>query len=359
MYINKKENYSCVEENNLFESICQYDNLEKAFKKARKGKTQKKYVLEFEENLEKNLKLLQIELSNHAYAPSPLKTFILRDPKTRKISKSAFRDRVVHHAICNVIEPIFDKTFIYDSYANRKGKGTIKAIERFDCFKKKASKNGTRTCYVLKADIRHYFETVDHNILISILKTKIKDKHVLHLIETILNNYNAKDPGKGMPLGNLTSQFFANVFLNELDQYVKHKLKAKYYLRYVDDFVILHPSKKILAKLKEKIERFLKKELMLSLHPDKSKIIALSKGISFLGFRIFYHHKLIRKKNQRKFNNRFEEIKRLFKDKEIDRDMIIKIIEGWFAYASLANTYKYRKHIIRELNRYFPIPLEE
>ena len=197
-----------------------------------------------------------------------METFILRDPKTRRISKSDFRDRIVHHAICNIIEPIFDKTFIYDSYANRINKGTHKAIERFDVFKRKASKNNTRSCYILKADIRHYFETVNHEVLLNIIRNKINDERVLWLIKTILHNHNKIGNGRGnlgMPLGNLTSQFFANVYLDELDQFVKHRLKAKYYIRYVDDFVIVHSSKEKLNEWKKEIDNLMEKLVSLEI----------------------------------------------------------------------------------------------
>lgn len=149
----------------------------------------KGYVIEFENNLQENLLLLRSELLLHSYNPKPLKTFIVRDPKTRKISKSHFRDRVIHHALCNIIEPIFEKSFIYDSYANIKGKGTLKALQRFDYLKRKASRNNTVKCYVLKADIKHYFDTIDHETLLNIIKRKIKDERVIWLIKTILKNH--------------------------------------------------------------------------------------------------------------------------------------------------------------------------
>lgn len=173
----------------LYTQICAYENLENAFKKARKGKTTKQYIVEFEKNLKENLNQLRTELIFHTYLPKSLKTFILRDPKTRKINKSAFRDRIVHHALCNVIEPLFERTFIHDSYANRQGKGVLKAIERFDVFKRKVSHNLTRACFVLKADIYHYFETVHHATLLSMIKKRIQDERVLWLIRCILANY--------------------------------------------------------------------------------------------------------------------------------------------------------------------------
>lgn len=159
----------------------------------------------------------------------------------------------------------------------------------------------------MKADIKHYFETVDHEVLLTVIKRKVKEEDIIWLITQILNNFNSEIKGKGMPLGNLTSQFFANVYLNELDQFVKNKLKAKYYIRYVDDFVILHNSKEKLNGWKEQINKFLKNNLKLELHPNKSKILPLRNGINFLGYRIFYHHKLLRKSNLKKFERNLKE----------------------------------------------------
>lgn len=172
----------------LYERLCSKDNLFLAYKKARKHKTTKQYVLDFEKHLIDNLAQLRIELLLHSYKPKPLVDFIVRDPKTRKISKSDFRDKVVHHALCNIIEPIFDKGFISDSFANRIGKGTLKALKRFDFFRKNVSKNNMCPYYVLKADIKKYFENVNHSILMNIIKEKVKDKRVIWLIKAILQN---------------------------------------------------------------------------------------------------------------------------------------------------------------------------
>jgi retron-type reverse transcriptase len=338
---------------NLYEQICSYENLELAYLRAKKRKSKKDYVVEFEKNLKENLFKLRIELLMQVYEPKKLVTFIIRDPKTRKISKSDFRDRIIHHAICNIIEPMFDKSFIYDSYANRIGKGTLNAIKRFDYFKRKVSKNNTKNCYVLKADVRHYFESVNHNILVNILKRKISDDRVLWLVEKILSNYHNEKENIGMPLGNLTSQFFANVYLNELDQFVKHTLKAKYYIRYVDDFIILDTSKEKLKLYQNKIDYFLKENLGLELHPDKTKIILLSKGVGFLGFRLFYYHKLVRKKNMIKFKKRFEELKDTYESGLIKREIVIEKFQGFLAYISTADTYKYRRLLASKFNDYF------
>ena len=278
----------------------------------------------------------------------PLKTFILRDPKTRKISKSDFRDRVIHHALINIIEPIFDKTFIYDSCANRKGKGTSFAVKRFEEFQRKVTKNYSSYGYCLKADIKHYFPEVNHDILISIIKRRIKDEKFIWLIKKIIKNTpNGSDQEKGMPLGNLTSQFFANVYLNELDYFVKHSLKAKYYIRYVDDFVILHSSKEQLKIWKDKIQKFLKYNLNLDLHPEKSKMIPLSRGIDFVGFRNFYHFKLLRKRNIRSMKNKVEQ----YKENKITKAKFFEIYQGWSVYSEWADSSNIRENILKEINK--------
>lgn len=340
---------------NLYNKLVSYENLEKAFKKAKKGKTSKLYVIEFEKNLKENLNFLKSELETFTYAPKPLKRFTIRDPKTRIIHASAFRDRIVHHALFNIIEPTFDKTFIYDSYANRIGKGSLKALERFDYFKRKISINGAKintakhdsvvVGYVLKADIKHYFDTIDHEILIRTIGRTIKDENVTWLVKQILNQHSI-DKGKGMPLGNLTSQFFANLYLNDFDYFVKHKLKAKYYIRYVDDFVILSNSKKMLESYKDKICKYLS-SLRLEMHPSKSKIMPLYNGINLLGFRVFYYHRLIKKSNIKRFERKLcqKSIKLAIGD--LSHDYFINGLHGWFGYAVWANTYKSRQRIIK------------
>ena len=338
----------------LWQELCSYGNLFLAYKKARKHKTLRHYVIEFEEDLKENLLLLQSELLLHCYKPKPLVNFIVRDPKTRKISKSDFRDRVVHHALCNIIEPIFEKTFIYDSYANRKDKGTLKALQRFDYFKRKVSKNNTISCYVLKADIKKYFENIDQQILIEIIKKRIKDKNILWLIKLILTNHNTKEEQKGMPLGNLTSQFFANVYLNELDYFIKHTLKVKSYIRYVDDFVILHNDKEKLVEYKKQIDEFLGKNLKIELHPKKSRIINIGKGTGYLGFRVFYHYNLLKKSNIKKMKRTLEKFHVLYSQGGGHYDKIYESFQGWFAYAEHAKTYKLRMRLCKSIEDYFP-----
>lgn len=335
-----------------YNELCSFRNLELAYRKARKGKRNKYSVQKFEYNLEQNLLQLKQELETFIYRPRPLKQFVIKDPKTRVISSSHFRDRVVHHALCNIIQPILEKAFIYDSHANQLNKGSSKAIERFDKFKRKVSENGRLSKnpkdnnmvvgYALKADIRHFFDTIDQEILLHIIERKVKDKNVIWLIKRILENHKTNQKGKGMPLGNLTSQFFANLYLNELDYFVKHKLRAKYYIRYVDDFILMESSKTKLKFYKQEIKQFLK-GINLELHPEKSKICHLSKGINFLGFRIFCHYRLLSKRNIRKAARKFAILREDSRPPKIRRMDIEKSFVGWIGYAQQANTYKLRE----------------
>ena len=344
--------------NKLYKKLYSTDNLISAFRKARKGKSKKNYVINFESNLERNIAVLQRDLRLKKYNPNRLKKFIVRDPKTRIIHSSIFRDRIVHHAIVNLIQPIYEKIFIYDSFASRKSKGTHSAVKRFKSFLNKASSNGQKIKnpfnnnsikgYVLKADIKHYFATIDHEVLINILRKKINDKDFIDLIKIVLNNFKTNKKGRGLPLGNYTSQFFANVYLNHLDYFVKHKLKAKYYIRYVDDFVILHKDKKILEDYLDKITKYIK-FLKLELHPDKTEIHALRNGITFLGYRIFYHYKLLRKRNINYFNKRLAEKIELYRCGEISDEKLKGFLDGWNGYSKFANTHNFTKKIEKSL----------
>ena len=345
----------------LYRKICLPENLILAFQKAKKGKSKSFSVRAFEKNLSEEIKKLQNELISFTYEPKSLRKFIIRDPKTRVIHASAFRDRVIHHALINIIGPIFEKRFILDSYASRIGKGTHAALQRFDYFKRKISRNGTlvknaRTAnnvrgYVLKADIKHYFDEVDHEILISIIKRKIADEKTIWLIKQILENFENCEKGKGMPLGNYTSQFFANVYLNELDYFVKHFLKAKFYIRYVDDFIILHKRKKLLRYYRCRIIHYLLC-LKLELHPNKTKLLALNNGIVLVGYKVFYHYKKIKRKNLRRFEISLGVKLELYNNGGITGGILIESLQGWFGYAKWANTFKYRKEIGDKIARH-------
>ncbi|MBS3124896.1 group II intron reverse transcriptase domain-containing protein [Candidatus Woesearchaeota archaeon] len=344
----------------LFKEICTWKNLEDSYWKARKHKSNNPRIQEFEKHWQLHLLALLKELRDKIYTPQPLRKFILRDPKTRLICVSEFRDRIIHHAIVNALQPIFQPRFIHDSYASQKGKGTLPALDRLKKFMCKVSKNGKLVLnaennnaiegFALKADIQHYFDTVDHIILLELIEKKIKDKELIWLVQKVLDNYNSGTLGKGMPLGNWTSQFFANIYLNELDQFVKHVLKAKYYIRYVDDFIILRQSKVQLQEYRQQIQTFLKK-LKLTLHPNKCKITPLSEGVSFLGFRIFFHYKIVRPRNFRKIKAKLLGLLDAYEQENIDASQIIEILRGWNGYAANGNTYTLRQKLTSTLHK--------
>lgn len=263
---------------NLFETFVSFENLHSAFKKARKGTSKKKETQEFEFWLEPNLLALKEELENGTYTPAPYRYFKIFEPKERIISVAAFKDRVVHHALVNILEPIFERVFIHDSYATRKGKGTHKAV-------KKAQHFLGRTGWFWKTDIDKYFDNINHEILFRLIERKIKDKRLLAVVEKIISN--GGNAGVGLPIGNLTSQFFANVYLDKLDRFIKQELKVKAYIRYMDDFVLFHADKNVLKDNRKAISAYLSDELKLSLKPKNTFLNSAQNGLTFLGKRIF------------------------------------------------------------------------
>jgi retron-type reverse transcriptase len=257
--------------------------------------------------------ILQVidELANKTYQHGPYHAFNISDPKPRNIHKASVRDRLLHHAMYRVLYPYFDRMFIADSYSCRVGKGVHKALNRFNYFFNKVSRNNTRSCWVLKCDIRKFFASVDHEILVKILGKYIPDEDILWLLQNIISSFESTGPGKGLPLGNLTSQLLVNIYMNEFDQWMKHELKVKYYIRYADDFVILHENKVYLEEMISKIDVFLKEKLALSLHPDKVFIKTFAAGVDFLGWVHFPYRRVLRTATKKKMlRNIHEDSKR-------------------------------------------------
>lgn len=288
-----------------FEDIISIENLLSAWKEFVNGKRNKKDVQEFSMRLMDNIFSLHNDLANHTYNHGGYQAFKINDPKPRDIHKATVRDRLLHHAIYRILYPFFDKTFIPDSYSCRLEKGTHKAINRFREFAYKAGKNNTKTCWILKGDIGKFFANIDHEILKDILAKHIGDKNVLWLFAQVIDSFNTTSPypllrkergnaNRGLPLGNLTSQLFVNVYMNKFDQFVKHKLKEKFYIRYADDFVIFSESETYLKKQIFSTSQFLENELKLKLHPDKVSIKTLASGIDFLGWVNFHNHRVLR-----------------------------------------------------------------
>jgi len=299
-----------------------------AWQEFTKGKRGKKDVQEFSLRLMDNIFSLHEELKKEIYTHGFYKYFRINDPKPRDIHKASVRDRLVHHAIYRVLYPYFSKRFIHDSYSCQLGKGTHKALNRFRAFARKVSKNNTRTCWVLKCDIRKFFANIDHEILIEILQRQIADPDTLGLLKNVVGSFRTANQkslpaspylpvrqagslyereNKGLPLGNLTSQLLVNIYMNEFDQWVKHKLKEKYYIRYADDFAFLSENRAVLENLIPRIQEFFGDRLRLELHPNKLFIKTVASGVDFLGWVHFPDHRVLRTATKRRMLRKLAE----------------------------------------------------
>lgn len=268
-----------------FTTICSQIALNTAWKKFSRCKKSRVDVAEFQKNLLHNISNLHNLLVSGNYKHSSYQMFRICDPKQRTIHKAIVADRLVHQAIVSAIEPVFDKQFIYDSYSCRIGKGTHAGVSRLNLFLRRESHNDSQKVYVLKCDVRQFFATIDHDTLIRLIKQKICDKQTLDLLKIIINSHSSS-AGKGIPLGNVTSQLFANIYLHELDWFMKQTLGIKHYLRYCDDFMVVSTDRTYLLSLIEPIHHFLSDKLMLELHPNKISICSWDQGIDFLGYEL-------------------------------------------------------------------------
>ncbi len=285
----------------IYDYIISPENLLLSWKEFLSGKCKKHDVARFSFYLAHNVLSLHTELFEKKYVHGAYDHFRINDPKARDIHKSSVKDRLLHHALYRVLYPFFDTKFIYDSYSCRKNKGTHKAVYRFKEMARTVSRNDTRNCWVLKCDIRKFFASIDHAILKCVLEKHIHDADLLWLLGQVIDSFHTQDrKGVGLPLGNLTSQLLVNVYMNQFDQYMKHQLKIKYYIRYADDFVVLSESREYLEILLFKISVFLQTRLHLSLHPDKVFIKTLASGVDFLGWVHFPHHRVLRTATKRR-----------------------------------------------------------
>lgn len=281
----------------MFDHIISLENLFKAWQEFKRGKTNKIEIQQFAFNLENNIFGLHDRLFKKTWKPDPYISFYVKDPKLRHIHKASVRDRVFNYALFKILYQIFDKRFIFDSYSCREGKGTHRGVLRLQSYIRKNSQNYTKTSFALKCDVRKFFDNINHEILFNLIKKRIADPNVLSLIRMLLESFQTKS-GVGLPLGNVTSQLFANVYLNELDQFVKHTLKVKYYVRYCDDFIILDNDKTVLQKYIQDINTFLQERLHLFLHPNKIVIRKCTQGIDFLGYVVLPKHTTLRTKTK-------------------------------------------------------------
>lgn len=290
-----------------YEDIISVENILEAWREFLRGKRNKPDVQEFSLRLMDNIFELHYELVNHTYKHGGYQQFRINDPKPRIIHKASVRDRLLHHAVYRNLYPFFDRTFIADSFSCRNNKGVHRAVKRFQKFGYIVSKNNTKQCWILKCDIKKFFASVDQNILVKILNDRILDKNIVILLKEIMFSFNSGKEKTGLPLGNLTSQLFANIYLNELDQFVKHKLKIKCYIRYADDFVIFSESKQHLENAIPVVKEFLRNRLKLILHPNKIYIKTLFSGMDFLGWIHFFNHRVLRRTTRKRILRKAKE----------------------------------------------------
>ncbi|MEM9212826.1 MAG: RNA-directed DNA polymerase [Cyanobacteria bacterium P01_F01_bin.150] len=342
---------------NLWPKVIDFENLLVSARNAQKGKRFRDNVLDFNYNLEQNLITLQHQLKTKTYRPGKYHTFEIKEPKPRIISAAPYRDRVVHHALCNVIMPIFERSFIHHSYANRWGFGTHRALQRFTHCARSYP-------YVLQCDITKYFPSIDHEILKTLLRRKIKCPDTLWLIDLIIDGSNEQIPvirhfpgdtlltplerRRGLPIGNLTSQCFANIYLSGFDHFVQEQLKISAYLRYVDDFALFSHDKAELVQARQAIEDYLA-TLRLTIHPIKSQLFATAIGANFVGFRILPDRIRVRNENLRRARRRLKRLQRRYQKRRISVKSLTQSIQSWGAHLKHADSWHLRQDIFATL----------
>ena len=337
-------------------ALVDWSNLWLAFRRAAQGKRGKRSTAAFEYQLADRLIQLQDELATFSYQPGGYASFFIHDPKQRKVSAAPFRDRVVHHALCNVIEPLFESQFIADSYANRVGKGTHRAIDRLQYFAR-------RYRYVLRLDLVQHFPSIDHAIMRTQLAVTIKDEAVMWLCDRILDSgvgiladeYDmvyfpdddlfAIERPRGLPIGNLTSQFWSNVYLTPLDHFVTRELKCPAYLRYVDDFALFSDDKRQLYEWKQAIRSCLN-GLRLTMHEPPAQVIPCTHGIPWLGFVVYPTHRRVKARNVVKFSRRLRSNWDDYCHGKISFAEFDATVQGWINYVRYADTWRLRERVL-------------
>jgi hypothetical protein len=340
-----------------YSDVFRWENLYAAFLKAARGKRGRGPAAEFEFRLEDNLVKLQEELASESYHPGAYVHFSIHEPKERLISAAPFRDRVVHHALCQVIEPAFEASFIRHSYANRVGKGTHRALDACQSWMRSHR-------FLLSCDIRQFFPSIDHQILLQILFRRVPDSGIQRLIRRIVQSgigvlkeaYDmAYFPGddlfavnrpRGLPIGNLTSQFWANCCLNEFDHFVNRELGCRAYLRYVDDFLLFADSKTRLWKWREAIIARLAR-LRLTLHLEKAQVRPAGEGVRFLGFVVYPTHRLLLRRKGIHYRRRLHRLLQAYRWRQTGRDRLEASIRGWINHVRYADTWGLRRSVLK------------
>lgn len=338
----------------LFEEVVSFDNLMGAARDALRGRRLRQPGASFYASLEEQVVDLQSELSSETYQPGDYHYFRIYEPKERVVAAAPFRDRVVHHAIVRVVQPIFEKRFIEDSFASRPGKGTHAAMRR-------ASQFAQRFPYALKCDVQRYFPSIDHGVLMSLVGRAVGDKRLLELIARVLDSHhdsvrqtwpaggNLLDVQLhkcGLPIGNLTSQFLANVYLDSLDQFVKHELRVKGYVRYLDDFLLFGQDCGLLKEQGQRVKEKLT-SLHLRMHPDKYRLVPARCGIDFVGFVVHADGRVrVRTATVRRFQKRFHAMRWEVRQRQRSAASVTTSVRAWIAHVKHAQSVSLRRAVL-------------
>lgn len=314
--------------------------------------------MRFERNLEENLFALYHLLRTKQYKHGNYQAFYIHDPKQRLIHKATIQDRILHHAVFKVLNPVFEPTFIAHSFSCRVDKGTHRGVAALAKMLRMVSKNNTQSCFALKCDVRKFFASVDQDILFGILQKRIQDKDMMKLLHKIVYSFKKeRNLHKGLPIGNLTSQLFANIYMNELDQFVKHQLKVECYVRYTDDFVIVSDNIEYLQTLLPKIHQFLNETLLLELHPNKISIRKFSQGIDFLGYVVLPHYSVLRTKTKRRILTKLDKNIQGLKNGVVSEEYFNQSLQSYLGVLSHANSYNIEQSIKNKV--WFELSTEE
>jgi len=342
----------------MYDQICSWENLRLAYRRAARGKRGRRAAAAFEYNLADRLLELREGLTCKTYQPGDYHSFYIHEPKRRLISAAPFCDRVVHHALCHVVEPIFERSFIYDSYANRVGKGTHRALDRAQVFAR-------RFGYVLQCDVEQFFPAIDHQILQGILIRKIRDPGALWLVDRILgsgvgvlseeylmgwfpgDDLLAADRPRGLPIGNLTSQFWANCYLNPFDHFVQRELRCPAYLRYVDDFLLFADNKRTLWAWRDAVVRRLA-GLRLTIHPSAHPR-PTSEGFPFLGFTVYPTHRRLKRRKVVAYRRRLKRLVAGWIAGERTQEAVVTSLCGWINHARYGDTWGLRRGMVSHI----------
>jgi retron-type reverse transcriptase len=332
----------------LFHKIISVENLFCAWREFKRGKNKSPDVQAFAFSLEDNIFTLHDQLLLGIWQPDPYVGFYIKDPKLRHIHKASVRDRVFYQAVFRVLDPVWEPKFIAHSFSSRVGKGTLAGVIAIESFARKASRNWTRKSYALSCDIRKFFDSIDHGILESLIARVIsgnQEDQLLSLIYKIVRGFESS-PGKGLPLGNVTSQLFANVYLNELDQFMKRKLEAQYYARYCDDFVIVSHDKFFLESVIPNISKFLEKELLMELHPNKIELRSFRQGVDFLGYVIRPHHRVFRTSTKQRVFRKLRIARELVAKGGMEQETLAAMLHSYRGMLSHCRSHRLQKQLV-------------